>query len=233
MPNNDSIQTSLAQIQTIKRAIYDVIRSKGVTIDASTPFSSYPEKINEIRGDVPPTPGTVNWDVTLIGSQASYDSETGIFTGAPGTVSYLTVNHDIVDGDNIELLLKMTPNNIDVSSAAFGSNGNGWWTGVYGGTVGGWFGAGTTTALNCEVGKSYWLKIVNSTDFNMYGIEDNNYTKSTLPSLPLLLTMGRQTYMSQRNFVVGANYEYWHENMHGTVDLSQSYLKINGTLIFG
>lgn len=233
MPNNDSIQTSLAQIQTIKRAIYDVIRSKGVTIDASTPFSSYPEKINEIGGDVPPTPGTVNWDVTLIGTRASYDSNTGIFTGAPGSVSYLTVNHDIVEGDDIELLFKMTPNNVNASSAAFGSNPNAWWAGVYNGTVGGWFNSGTTTSLNCVAGKSYWVKIVNSTNFTLYGIEDNNYTKETLPIMPSLLTMDRLTRMSQYNIIVGANYNYWDENMHGTVDLSQSYLKINGTLIFG
>ena len=169
----------------------------------------------------------------MIGSQASYDSDTGIFTGAPGSVSYLTVNHDIIDGDDVELLIKMTPNNVSASSAAFGSNGNGWWVGVYEGTVGGWFNSGTTTALNCEAGKSYWIKLVNSTNFNLYGIEDNNYTKETLPSLPSLLTMGRIPHLTQRNFVVGANYDYWNENMHGTVDLSQSYLKINGTLIFG
>lgn len=233
MPNNNSIQMSLAQIQTIKRAIYDVIRSKGVTIDESTPFSSYPEKINEISGDVPPTPGTVNWDVTLVGSQASYDSNTGIFTGAPGSESYLTVNHDIVEGDDIEFLFKMTPNNVNASSAAFGSSVSVWWAGVFNGTVGGWFNGGATTDLKCVAGKSYWVKIVNSTDFTLYGIEDNNYTKETLPSMPLLLTMERYDWMSKFNIIVGANHSHWNENMHGTVDLSQSYLKINGTTIFG
>lgn len=104
---------------------------------------------------------------------------------------------------------------VDNSSGAFGKNNGSTWT------------SGITVI---ELNKYYWYKIIGSGDtFTGYLLEDNNYTKDTLPSIEnwsLEWTNTGNTFTGERcvigNSLVNST-EYW----VGSIDLNQTYIKIN------
>ena len=122
------------------------------------------------------------------------------------------------------------------SSAILSSKQNSWWLGVQSGNFGGWIGGSFSTNYTVQSDKTYWLKIVNTTEdgFKLYAVEDNNYTYLTVEShLELINEPSSKKDLSQNYWIIGGNPGYSSENLHGSLYLGSSYLKINNELICG
>ena len=176
--------------------------------------------------------GYKSFDVSLVGTDAVYDDSTYEFVGSKNSESYLKLNYNLKDTDNLTVLIKVKFS--DVSAAAvIGSKPNSWWIGASGGKIGGWLGGGFSCDFTLESEKTYWIKVVeDSVNLKVYAIEDNNYLVNDL-------NFGESVYTRERfgltkyEFVFGANVGYSNENCDGTFYLRDSKLLINDNPIFG
>ena len=173
--------------------------------------------------------------VSIYGSGATLDPVTKVFTGYTGGESYLDIDSELPSSKDTVALFKVYLNSTS-SSAILSSKQNSWWLGVQSGNFGGWIGGSFSTNYTVQSDKTYWLKIVNTTEdgFKLYAVEDNNYTYLTVEShLELINEPSSKKDLSQNYWIIGGNPGYSSENLHGSLYLGSSYLKINNELICG
>jgi hypothetical protein len=167
------------------------------------------------------TPGSL----IPVGNSSCWDSTNYIFTGEE-QATYLSLNNALTDADNIELLIKVNLDTISSNSAFWGSKPNRFWLGVQSGYIGGWLDGKFITSIPVETGVGYFKYVNNSEGFKVY------YQKDSSSNMPLVYSSSKVS-LSCDEIIFGANYDYWNENMHGSLDFRNSYLKVNDTVLFG
>ncbi len=173
--------------------------------------------------------------VSIYGSGATLDPVTKVFTGYTDSESYLDINTELSSSKDTVALFKVHLDSTS-NSAILSSKQNSWWLGVQGDRFGGWISGSFSTNYTVQGDKTYWLKIVNTTDegFKLYAVEDNNYTYLTVESyLELINEPSSKKDLNQNYWIIGGNPGYSSENLHGSLYLGSSYLKINDELICG
>lgn len=160
-----------------------------------------------------------------VGNSSCWDSTNYIFTGEE-QATYLSLNNALTDADNIELLIKVNLDTISSNSAFWGSKPNRFWLGVQSGYIGGWLDGKFITNIPVETGVGYFKYVNNSEGFKVY------YQKDSSSNMPLVYSSSKVS-LSCDEIIFGANYDYWDENMHGSLDFRNSYLKVNDTVLFG
>lgn len=172
------------------------------------------------------TEGYAPGNFISVGNSSCWDSTNYIFTGEE-QATYLSLNNALTDADNIELLIKVNLDTISSNSAFWGSKPNRFWLGVQSGYIGGWLPSGKfITSIPVETGVGYFKYVNNSEGFKVY------YQKDSSDNMPLVYSSSKVS-LSCDEIIFGANYDYWDENMHGSLDFRNSYLKVNDTVLFG
>ena len=173
------------------------------------------------------------FDVTLVGTDATYDISTYQFNGSKASESYLKLNYDLKESDNLEIITKVKFNDVSSSAAVFCSSTNVWWIGETRGKFGGYLNGSKTSNFTLEANKTYWLKIVEDRlNLKLYAVEDNNYSINNVPFGDAVYTSSRYG-LTKNGFVFGANIGYNSENLDGTIYLKDSKFVVNDEAIFG
>ena len=183
--------------------------------------------------DYSETEGYTPFDVTLVGSDATYDESTYEFTGSKASESYIKLNYDLKESDNLTIITKVKFNDVSSSAAVFCSSTNVWWIGEINGRFGGYLSGAKSSDFTFEANKTYWLKVVeDELNLKLYAVEDNNYSIDDVSFGDAVYSTGRYG-LTKNGFIFGANIGYNSENLDGTIYLKDSKLTVNNDDIFG
>lgn len=173
------------------------------------------------------------FDVSLIGSDATYDTSTYQFVGSKSSESYLQLNYGLTSSDSLSLILCVKFNDTSSSSAVIGSKPNQGWIGLKDGKLGGYFSSSFSSDFTLEADTFYFIKVEETSS------AVNIYVAKSEDGLINGVNFGEPVYTRsyfgfyKSTIALGANIGYSNENLNGTIYLGQSKMSVNDMPVFG